>query len=67
MMPRRFLLAAAVVLSCAAGMVPARTEAAPPPCGEAYCCLSTSTPDTKCNNNGSPGTCAVWFYLHVCP
>jgi hypothetical protein len=35
-------------------------------CSDAYCCLATSTPTTKCNNNGHPGTCANWFLLHIC-
>ena len=65
-MSRRCLLAAALVLSCAAWMAPVRTEAAPPMCSDAYCCLATSTPTTKCNNNGHPGTCANWFLLHIC-
>jgi hypothetical protein len=66
-MSRKALLAAILVLGGLASLVTSPTEAAPPPCGEAYCCAPGSTPQTKCNNNGHPDTCATWFLRHVCP
>ncbi len=65
-MSRKFLLAAVVVLSCLTSLSTTKTEAAPPACGEARCCAPTSTPETNCNNDGSPATCAWWLLIHQC-
>jgi hypothetical protein len=64
-MSRKVMLAAVLVLGCLAALT-TPTQAAPPACGEERCCAPTSTPETNCNNNGTPATCAWWLLIHQC-